>query len=38
MKFGDAFSDKIGQRAPARGDNWHLDEVAVSIAREPYRP
>jgi putative transposase len=24
------------QRAPARGDKWHLDEVAISIAGEPY--
>jgi putative transposase len=35
-KFGKAFSDQIRQRAPARGDKWHVDEVAVSIAGEPY--
>ncbi len=31
-KFGKAFSDRIRQRAPARGDKWHLDEVVISIA------
>jgi putative transposase len=36
IKFGDAFSDQIRQRAPARGDQWHLDEVVISIAGEPY--
>jgi putative transposase len=36
IKFGDAFSDQIRQRAPARGDKWHLDEVVISIAGEPY--
>src|ERR1700722_19865218 len=25
MKFGEAFSDQIRQRAPARGDKWHLE-------------
>ena len=35
-KFGKAFSDQIRQRAPARGDKWHMDEVVVSIAGEPY--
>jgi putative transposase len=30
-KFGKAFSDQLRRRAPARGDKWHLDEVAVSI-------
>ena len=27
-KFGKAFSDQIRKRAPARGDKWHMDEVA----------
>ena len=36
MKFGEAFSDQIRQRAPARGDKWHLDEVVISIAGEPH--
>ena len=31
-KFGKAFADQIRQRAPARGDTWHMDEVVVSIA------
>jgi putative transposase len=35
-KFGKAFSDQLRQRAPARGDKWHLDEVVVSIAGEQH--
>ena len=35
-KFGKAFSDQIRQRAPARGDKWHMDEVAISIGGEQY--
>jgi len=35
-KFGKAFSDQIRQRAPARGDKWHMDEVVISIAGEPH--
>ena len=35
-KFGKAFSDQIRQRAPARGDKWHMDEVVVSIAGEQH--
>ena len=35
-KFGKAFSDQIRKRAPARGDQWHLDEVVVSIAGEQH--
>jgi transposase-like protein len=27
-KFGKAFADQIRQRAPARGDKWHLDGVS----------
>ena len=34
-KFGEAFADQIRQRAPARGDKWHMDEVVISIAGEP---
>jgi putative transposase len=34
-KFGEAFADQICQRAPARGDKWHMDEV-VSIAGEQH--
>src|SRR5260370_7066256 len=36
MKFGKGFSNQIRQRSPARGDKWHLDEVVISIAGEPY--
>jgi putative transposase len=35
-KFGKIFADQIRQRAPARGDKGHMDEVAVSIAGEPH--
>ena len=35
-KFGKAFSDRIRQRAPARGDKWHMDEVVVSIGGEQH--
>jgi putative transposase len=35
-KFGKAFADQIRQRAPARGDKWHMDEVVISIAGEPH--
>jgi putative transposase len=35
-KFGKAFSDQIRQRAPGRGDKWHMDEVVISIAGEPH--
>src|SRR6201985_429518 len=34
--FGKAFSDQIRQRAPARGDKWHMDEVVISIAGEKH--
>ena len=27
-KFGKAFSDQIRQRAPARGDKWHMEEAS----------
>ena len=35
-KFGKIFADQIRQRAPARGDQWHMDEVVVSIAGEQH--
>src|ERR1700689_3641750 len=35
-KFGKAFSDRIRERACARGDKWHLDEVVVSIGGEQH--
>ena len=34
--FGKRFADQIRQRAPARGDKWHRDEVVISIAGEPH--
>src|ERR1700722_16818935 len=34
-KFGETIADQIRQRAPARGDKWHSDEVVISIAGEP---
>ena len=37
-KFGETIADQIRQRAPARGDKWHSDEVVISIAGEPYWP
>lgn len=30
-QFGKALSDRIRQRAPARGDKWHLDQALISI-------
>jgi putative transposase len=36
-KFGKALSDQTRQRAPARGDKWHMDEVAISIGGEQHR-
>jgi putative transposase len=35
-KFGKAFSAQLRQRAPARGDKWHMDEIVVSIAGEQH--
>ena len=35
-KFGKTYSDRIRQRAPARGDKWHMDEVVVSISGEQH--
>src|SRR5882757_10041818 len=32
LKFGREFAGRIRQRAPLRGDKWHLDEVVISIA------
>ncbi|MFK4535040.1 transposase-like protein [Bradyrhizobium ottawaense] len=37
-KFGKPFSDRIRQRAPARGDKWHRDEVVISIAGAKHWP
>ena len=32
LKFGREFANRIRQRAPRRGDKWHLDEVVISFA------
>ena len=32
LKFGREFANRIRRRAPQRGDKWHLDEVAITIA------
>ena len=32
LKFGRKFANRIRQRAPHRGDKWHLDEVVLTIA------
>jgi putative transposase len=32
LKFGREFANRIRRRAPCRGDKWHLDEVAITIA------
>jgi putative transposase len=37
MRFGEAFSGQIRQPDSVRGEKWHLDEVVISIAGEPYR-
>jgi putative transposase len=34
--FEKAFSDRIRQRALARGDKWYMNEVVVSIAGEQH--
>ena len=31
-KFGREFSNRIRRCAPVRGDKWHLDEIAITIA------
>jgi putative transposase len=36
LKFGREFANRIRRRAPCRGDKWHLDEVAISIAGEKH--
>src|ERR1700761_3132258 len=32
LKFGQEFANRIRQRAPRCGDEWHLDEVQIRIA------
>jgi putative transposase len=31
-KFGREFANRIRQRLPRPGDQWHLDEVVITIA------
>src|ERR671923_246993 len=33
LKFGQDFANRIRRRLPRAGDKWHLDEVAIKIAR-----
>src|ERR1043165_8474595 len=35
-KFGQDFANQIRRRLPASGDKWHLDEVAIKIARKKH--
>jgi putative transposase len=39
LKFGREFANRIRQRAPRRGDKWHLDEVVILSAncQQPLR-
>jgi putative transposase len=32
LKFGRAIANRLWRRARRRGDKWHLDEVALTIA------
>ncbi|KFG66522.1 IS6 family transposase [Microvirga sp. BSC39] len=32
LKFGQSFAKQIRRRLPAPGDQWHLDEMVISIA------
>ncbi len=36
-KFGKPFADRIRQRAPARGDKWHLDEGVPRKHQQQWR-
>jgi putative transposase len=33
LKFGQDCANRIRRRLPQVGDKWHLDEVAIKIAR-----
>jgi len=37
LKFGQAFADQVRRRLPRAGDEWHPDEVVVSIAGRKHR-
>src|SRR3954471_22095658 len=36
LKFGQAFANQIRRRLPRAGDNWHLDEVVITIAGQKH--
>jgi putative transposase len=36
LKFGQSVANQIRRRLPRAGDTWHLDEVAVKIARKKH--
>src|SRR5918911_3294553 len=36
-KFGQGFANQIRRRLPRAGDEWHLDEVAITIAGRKHR-
>jgi hypothetical protein len=36
LKFGREFANRIRRRTPRRGDKWHLDEAAITIAGEKH--
>ena len=35
-KFGPLLASQLRRRSPRRGDKWYLDEVALTINRQPY--
>jgi putative transposase len=36
LKFGQGFANQVRHRLPAPGDQWHLDEVVISIAGQKH--
>src|SRR4051812_49836260 len=36
LKFGQGFANGIRRRLPRPGDEWHLDEVQITIAGEKH--
>src|SRR5689334_23239008 len=36
LKFGQDFANRIHRWLPRMGDKWHLDEVAIKIARQKH--
>ena len=33
LKFGQVFANQIRRRLPPAGDEWHMDEVVITISR-----